>query len=114
MPQNFPRRAIPGLTMGWFDTKDLTARAGALATEYQRHRAAAAATATDAGKRYQRVRDDAVAYSATLGWNLYKKSRFFQALRAGLLARAVPEAEAEEFVRSVMLGPLVAAQQRKR
>ena len=48
-------------------------------------------------------------YAAGFGLNLYKKGRFFQALRAALLEQSVPEPEAEEFVRAVITGPLAAA-----
>jgi hypothetical protein len=100
--------------MRWFDTQELAARAGALAAEYARHRASAAATGTAPARRYERVRAEAVAFAASLGWNLYRKGRYFQALRAALIAQAVPEAEAEDFVRSVVVGPLAALDARRR
>ena len=98
--------------MGWFDTKELSAQAQALAAEYARVRSGAIATGASPDqlrRRYDKVGASAMAYAGGLGLNLYKKSRFFQALRASLLEQSVPEAEAEVFVRGVIVGPLAAA-----
>jgi hypothetical protein len=98
-----------GNGMGWFSTTEVTAQARNLAADYARLRSGGIATGTAPDRlkrRHDKVTADAVAYVRSLGLNLYKKGRFFQALRAGLLEHSVPEAEAEDFVRGVIIGPL--------
>jgi hypothetical protein len=98
--------------MGWFDTTEVLAQARALAEEYCRMRASGVATGTAPDRlqrRFDKVAASASDYSRTLGMNVYKKSRFLQALQSGLEAQAVPAAEAEAFVRSILVRPLKAA-----
>lgn len=95
--------------MGWFDTQLLSEKAQAIAAEYARLRASHAALATSdkrQERRYDRLSAEAVAYSLGLGFNVYKKSRFLQALRKALAAQKVPPADGDAFVEGVMTGPL--------
>lgn len=95
--------------MGWFDTQELTEKAQVIAGEYRRLRASGAAMAIGAERqerRYDKLAAEALRFSQGLGFNVYKKSRFLQALRLALSANSVPPAETDTFVERVMTGPL--------
>jgi hypothetical protein len=101
--------SLAGERMGWFDTTEVIARATEFAKAYARLRTGGMATGTAPERlkrRYDKVTADAVTYARGLGLNLYKKSRFFQALRGALLEQSIPETEAEDLVRDVIVGPL--------
>jgi hypothetical protein len=95
------------MTLGWFDTSDLSRFASSLAEELVRITKSSVARgekASRAAERTNRLVEKAVAYRQTLGINVYKKAKLVQLLRDELRTRGVGEAEIRQISDALLLG----------
>jgi hypothetical protein len=97
------------MTLGWFDTSELSRFAASLAEEYARIRKSSAARGDKTSKvleRTDRLVEKAVAYRQTLGINVYKKAKLIQLLREAFRSRGLGEHEISMVSDALMLGRL--------
>ena len=97
------------MTLGWFDTTEVTSFARSIAEEYGRLRKSTVVRMDSTEKRAQRF-DKLVqkvgAFNKANKLNFYKKAKLMNEIKFGLRGQNVPEPEISTFVNSLLLAPI--------